>query len=36
MAATRPRTLREMGRIPGVGARKLEAYGAVFLAAIGQ
>jgi ATP-dependent DNA helicase RecQ len=34
MAATRPRTMAEMGRIPGVGARKLEAYGAAFLAVI--
>jgi ATP-dependent DNA helicase RecQ len=34
MAATRPRTLAELGRIPGVGARKLEAYGAAFLAVI--
>ncbi len=36
MAATRPRTMAEMGRIPGVGARKLEAYGAAFLAAISK
>ncbi|MFZ4690430.1 MAG: DNA helicase RecQ [Polymorphobacter sp.] len=34
MAATRPKSLTEMGRIPGVGARKLESYGAAFLAAI--
>jgi ATP-dependent DNA helicase RecQ len=34
MAASRPRTMAEMGRIPGVGARKLEAYGAAFLAGI--
>ena len=34
MAATRPGTMAEMGRIPGVGARKLEADGAAFLAAI--
>ncbi|MBO9528167.1 MAG: HRDC domain-containing protein, partial [Sphingobium yanoikuyae] len=31
MAATRPRTLRELGEIPGIGARKLEAYGDAFL-----
>ena len=36
MAATRPASMGEMGRIPGVGARKLEAYGAAFLAAIKQ
>ncbi len=34
MAATRPATMAEMARIPGVGARKLDAYGAAFLAAI--
>jgi ATP-dependent DNA helicase RecQ len=31
MASTRPATLSEMGTIPGIGARKLEAYGAAFL-----
>jgi ATP-dependent DNA helicase RecQ len=36
MAATRPRSMSEMGRIPGVGARKLEAYGAAFLGAIAR
>ena len=36
MAASRPRTANEMARIPGVGARKLEAYGAPFLAAIAR
>lgn len=36
MAASRPASMAEMGRIPGVGARKLEAYGAAFLAAIGR
>ncbi len=36
MAASRPATMAEMGRIPGVGARKLEAYGAAFLAAISK
>ncbi|GGE18994.1 ATP-dependent DNA helicase RecQ [Polymorphobacter glacialis] len=34
MASTRPRTMAEMGRIPGVGARKLDAYGEAFLRAI--
>ncbi len=34
MAATRPRSMSEMGRIAGVGARKLEAYGEAFLAAV--
>jgi len=31
MAQTRPSTLRALGEISGVGARKLEAYGAAFL-----
>ncbi len=31
MASARPTTLEAMGRISGVGARKLEAYGAAFL-----
>ena len=34
MAASRPKSMAEMGRIPGVGARKLEAYGAAFLDAV--
>ena len=34
MAAVRPATLAELGAIPGVGARKLEAYGDAFLAVI--
>ncbi|MBU6265957.1 MAG: DNA helicase RecQ [Sphingomonadales bacterium] len=34
MAARRPATLRELGEVSGVGARKLEAYGEAFLAAI--
>jgi ATP-dependent DNA helicase RecQ len=34
MAAARPVSLAELGEIPGVGARKLEAYGDAFLAAI--
>jgi ATP-dependent DNA helicase RecQ len=35
MASARPATLEAMGRISGVGSRKLEAYGAAFLAVIG-
>jgi ATP-dependent DNA helicase RecQ len=31
MAETRPGTLAQLGALPGVGARKLEAYGARFL-----
>ena len=34
MAETRPRTLDEMARIGGVGAKKLERYGAAFLEVI--
>ena len=34
MAETRPRTLDALGRIGGVGAKKLERYGAEFLAVI--
>jgi ATP-dependent DNA helicase RecQ len=34
MAASRPATLAQLGAIPGIGARKLEAYGDAFLAAI--
>jgi ATP-dependent DNA helicase RecQ len=34
MASARPATLDAMGRISGVGARKLEAYGAAFLTVI--
>jgi ATP-dependent DNA helicase RecQ len=34
LAAARPRTLREMGEVGGVGQRKLEAYGQAFLDAI--
>jgi ATP-dependent DNA helicase RecQ len=36
MASRRPATLRELGEVPGVGARKLEAYGEAFLAALRQ
>ena len=36
MALTRPADIRALGRISGVGARKLEAYGAEFLSVIGQ
>jgi ATP-dependent DNA helicase RecQ len=31
MAASRPTTLEELARIPGVGTRKLERYGRIFL-----
>jgi len=34
MAAARPATLSQLGDIPGIGARKLEAYGDAFLAVI--
>ena len=34
MAAARPTTLADMARISGVGARKLEAYGAAFLSIV--
>ena len=36
MAATRPATLHQLGEIPGIGARKLEAYGDAFLAVLRQ
>ena len=36
MAKARPDTLSAMGRIGGIGAKKLEAYGARFLAAIAR
>ncbi|MXO70342.1 DNA helicase RecQ [Alteraurantiacibacter buctensis] len=36
MAARRPASLAELGALPGVGARKLEAYGGAFLAVIRQ
>jgi ATP-dependent DNA helicase RecQ len=36
MAALRPASLAELGEVTGVGARKLEAYGEAFLAAIRQ
>jgi ATP-dependent DNA helicase RecQ len=36
MAAARPRTLAALGEITGVGRRKLEAYGATFLAVLNQ
>ncbi len=35
MSEERPRTLAALGEISGVGARKREAYGAVFLAVLG-
>ena len=34
MAETRPETLDQMARISGVGAKKLESYGAIFLEVI--
>src|ERR1700712_2462662 len=34
MATVRPTTLGELGRLGGVGTRKLEAYGEAFLAGI--
>jgi ATP-dependent DNA helicase RecQ len=36
MALTRPKNMHALGRISGVGARKLEAYGAEFLSVIAQ
>jgi ATP-dependent DNA helicase RecQ len=36
MALTRPADIRALGRISGVGVRKLEAYGAEFLSVIAQ
>lgn len=36
MAETRPETIAALGRIGGVGSRKLEAYGAAFLEVIEQ
>ncbi len=36
IAATRPATLAELGKVGGVGARKLEAYGEAFLTVIRQ
>ena len=36
MATVRPADIRALGRISGVGARKLEAYGEAFLAVIAQ
>ena len=35
LAKHRPTTLQDMGRIPGIGAAKLERYGDVFLKAVG-
>ncbi|MFT4026422.1 MAG: DNA helicase RecQ [Novosphingobium sp.] len=36
IAALRPASLRELGEVGGVGARKLEAYGEAFLAVVRQ
>jgi DNA helicase-2/ATP-dependent DNA helicase PcrA len=35
IAETRPSTLRELSALPGIGARKLDLYGAGVLEAIG-
>jgi ATP-dependent DNA helicase RecQ len=34
MAASRPKSLAALSRLPGVGERKLASYGAAFLATI--
>ena len=34
MTSARPETLAQLGRLPGIGAKKLEAYGEQFLRAI--
>lgn len=36
MTVARPSSLRELGTLPGIGAKKLEAYGEQFLRTIGQ
>ena len=36
MAQVRPKSLRDMGLITGIGDRKLEAYGDAFLAILKQ
>ncbi len=36
MAAARPATLAALGEIPGIGSRKLQAYGEAFLAVVRQ
>jgi len=36
MAAQRPASLAALGRLPGVGAKKLEAYGEQFLRTIAR
>jgi ATP-dependent DNA helicase RecQ len=36
MTQLRPQNLDELGRLSGIGARKLEAYGDAFLAVIRQ
>ncbi|MEO5587832.1 MAG: HRDC domain-containing protein, partial [Novosphingobium sp.] len=36
IAAARPASLRELGEVSGVGARKLEAYGDAFLSVVRQ
>jgi ATP-dependent DNA helicase RecQ len=36
MATLRPSSLAALGEVPGVGARKLEAYGDAFLEVLRQ
>jgi ATP-dependent DNA helicase RecQ len=36
MASVRPQTLTALGHITGIGARKLETFGAAFLAVLRQ
>ena len=36
MAGLKPQSLAALGELPGMGARKLEAYGDAFLAVIRQ
>ncbi|HCS17727.1 MAG TPA: ATP-dependent DNA helicase RecQ, partial [Erythrobacter sp.] len=36
MAAARPASLGDLGRLPGIGAKKLDAYGERFLEAIAR
>ena len=36
IAEPRPTTLRELGGLPGIGAKKLELYGEDVLATVGE
>jgi len=36
LASRRPRSLTDLAEIPGMGEKKLERYGAAFLAVIAQ